>query len=422
MASGMLHTGTSASRGLLSGVRVLDLTRILAGPFATQLLGDYGADILKVEHPASGDDTRTWGPPFLKPKSKVEQVAVKAESCYFLSVNRNKRSVALDLKNASHLSVVQDLASLADVVIHNYLPGKLKKFGLDYDTLANSNPGMVYCEISGWGSTGPRSHEPGYDVIASAVGGFMHVTGTEEGPPVKAGVAITDIVTGLYASGAIMGALYARQKDGRGERIECSLFESQLSVLANLASNALNADLPGKRMGTAHASIVPYQVFQTQDGYITIAAMNDMQFSALCEDMELPFLLSDPRFTTNPLRVKNRGELLRIMCEKLLTRSTGEWVDHFSSRQRDSGQFSFGPINNVVEAFQDVQAQSRDMVQRVPHSTLGHVKLPGFAVKMAQHPASTTRGPPTLGEHTVAAIADWLDITEAEALIRLQHP
>ncbi|XP_071368994.1 succinate--hydroxymethylglutarate CoA-transferase, partial [Centroberyx affinis] len=264
------HTGGNLRP--LEGVRVLDLTRVLAGPFATMILSDLGAEVIKVERPGSGDDTRAWGPPF-----------VGTESAYFLSVNRNKKSIAVDLKQPRGVQVITELAAVCDVLVENYLPGKLHQMGLGYEELSRTNPRLVYCSISGYGQTGPQSQSPGYDSIASAVSGMMHITGPEGGEPVRPGVAMTDLATGLFAHGAVMAALLHTHKTGRGAHIDCNLLSAQVSCLSHIAANYLNAGKEARRWGTAHESIVPYQGFRTRDGHIVVAAGNDKQFVKVCQ-------------------------------------------------------------------------------------------------------------------------------------------
>ncbi|TRY89126.1 hypothetical protein DNTS_018062 [Danionella cerebrum] len=286
----------------LDGVKVLDLTRVLAGPFATMILGDLGAEVIKVERPGSGDDTRAWGPPF-----------VREESAYFLSVNRNKKSIAVNLKDPEGVKVVTELARVCDVLVENYLPGKLKEMGLGFDEISEVAPQLIYCSITGYGQTGPESHKPGYDSIASAVSGMMHIT-----DPVRPGVAMTDLATGLFTHGAIMAALLQRQKTGRGLHIDCNLLSSQVACLTHIASNFLNAGVEARRWGTAHSSIVPYQGFRTKDGYLVVAAGNDQQFVKVCKVLDLRDLSESPKYKSNRLRVQHRKELLQILSESPL--------------------------------------------------------------------------------------------------------
>uniref|UniRef100_A0A3Q1HA29 Succinyl-CoA:glutarate CoA-transferase n=1 Tax=Acanthochromis polyacanthus TaxID=80966 RepID=A0A3Q1HA29_9TELE len=339
---------TGEASGPLEGVRVLDLTRVLAGPFATMILGDLGAEVVKVERPGAGDDTRAWGPPF-----------VGSESVYFLSVNRNKKSVAVDMKHPRGVEIIQQLAGVCDVLVENYLPGKLPQMGLGYEQLSRGNPRLIYCSISGYGQTGPQAQSPGYDSIVSAVSGMMHITGPQDGEPVRPGVAMTDMATGLYAHGAIMAALLQRQKTGRGVHIDCNLLSSQVSCLSHIAANYLNAGKEARRWGTAHESIVPYQGFRTKDGYIVVAAGNDKQFVKMCQVLELVELTEEPKYKTNNLRVQNRQQLLQTLSERLLQENTADWLRRFQG----SG-VPVGPINSIQEVFAEPQMESCSSVER----------------------------------------------------------
>lgn len=299
----------------LTGYRVLDLTRILADPFCTMVLGDQGADVIKVERPGTGDDTRTWGPPF-----------AGGESAYYLCCNRNKRSVVIDLKAPAGQELVRELAETSDVLVENFTPGLMKRFGLDYDTLRQINPRLVYVSITAYGQDGPYQNRPGYDMVLSAVGGLMYITGEQDGPPCKVGVAITDVLTGVYASGAITSALLWRERSGRGQYLDISLLDAQVSGLANIASNYLVAGKEAQRWGTAHESIIPYQVFQTADRPIAIAVANQKLWESFCRVVGQVDWLSDSRFESNPKRVANRETLLPIV-EALFARKTcAEWL------------------------------------------------------------------------------------------------
>ncbi|XP_076827291.1 succinyl-CoA:glutarate CoA-transferase isoform X8 [Brachyhypopomus gauderio] len=326
----------------LDGVRVLDLTRVLAGPFATMILGDLGAEVTKVERPGSGDDTRTWGPPF-----------VGEESAYFLSVNRNKKSIAVNLKDPKGAKLVTELARVSDVLVENYLPGKLDQMGLGYTQLSEVAPQLIYCSISGYGQTGPQSHKPGYDSIASAVSGMMHITGSEDGDPVRPGVAMTDLATGLYAQGAVMAGLLWRQKTGRGLHIDCNLLSSQVACLTHIAANYLNAGQEARRWGTAHESIVPYQGFRTKDGYLVVAAGNDLQFIKVCKVLSLNELAEDPKYKTNTLRVQHRRDLLDLLAARFSEEPTAEWLRRF-----EGTGVPCGPINTIQQVFSDPQTTS----------------------------------------------------------------
>ncbi|XP_068244184.1 succinate--hydroxymethylglutarate CoA-transferase [Palaemon carinicauda] len=375
--------------GPLSGIRILDLTRILAGPFATMILGDLGAEVIKVEHPSKGDETRQWGPPF-----------VGSESCYFLSVNRNKKSIAVDLKKPEGMYILQDLAKHSDVLVENFVPGSLDRLQLGYDTLREIAPHLIYCTISGYGSSGPYRKRPGYDVIAASFGGLLGVTGPEDGEPCKVGVAMTDLSTGLYAHGAIMAALLERQRTGCGQKIDCDLLSTQLSCMVNLASNYLNGGIEAKRWGTAHESIVPYQAFPTKDGYLTVGGGSNDQFSALCKRLNLDHLLQDTRYSTNALRVKNRKDLVDTLKETFIQKSTKEWLEVL-----EGCSLPYGPVNSLSEAFADPHVVHEQLVQTVKHPSTGNIKQVAPAVKFSKSQNMIRSAPPLLGQHTVEVLS-----------------
>uniref|UniRef100_A0ABM5GQB4 Succinyl-CoA:glutarate CoA-transferase isoform X2 n=1 Tax=Pogona vitticeps TaxID=103695 RepID=A0ABM5GQB4_9SAUR len=333
----------------LDGVKILDLTRVLAGPFATMNLGDLGAEVIKVEKPGVGDDTRSWGPPF-----------VGTESAYFLSVNRNKKSIAVNMKNPKGAKIIKQLAALCDVFVENYVPGKLTAMGLGYEDINKIAPQIVYCSITGYGQTGPKCQQAGYDSIAAAVSGLLHITGTEGGEPVRPGVAMTDLATGLYAYGAIMAALIQRQKTGKGMHLDCSLMASQVACLSHIASNFLNCQIEAQRWGTGHASIVPYQAFKTKDGYIVVGAGNDQQFATVCKILNLSKISHDPRYKNNQQRVLNRKELIGILSARFLEEETTKWLELF-----EGSGVPYGPINSMKQVFTDPQ---KDLVAELLHS------------------------------------------------------
>ncbi len=368
----------------LSGVRVLDLSRILAGPYCTMILGDLGAEVIKVERPDLGDDTRTWGPPF-----------AGGESAYYLCCNRNKRSITIDLKSPRGVELVKELAKVSDVLVENFTPGLIGRFGLDYESLREINPGLVYCSISAYGQDGPYRDRPGYDMVLSAVGGLMWITGPQGGEPCKVGVAITDVVTGVYASGAITAALLWRERSGRGQYIDCSLLDAQVSALANIASNYLVAGKEAQRWGTAHESIIPYQVFNTKDRPIAIAVANQKLWVNFCRVIGKTEWIDDPRFESNPKRVENRRELLPLVAEVIASKSCDEWVESFVE-----AAIPCGPVNNMQNLFADPQVLHRNMVAEVHHPTIGTLPLCGVPIKYAETPATIRRHPPLLGEHT----------------------
>ncbi|XP_069715875.1 succinate--hydroxymethylglutarate CoA-transferase-like isoform X3 [Phaenicophaeus curvirostris] len=323
----------------LDGVKILDLTRVLAGPFATMNLGDLGAEVIKVERPGAGDDTRAWGPPF-----------AGKESVYFLSVNRNKKSIAINMKDSKGAKLIRELAAVSDVFVENYIPGKLAEMGLGYEDIKKIVPHIVYCSITGYGQTGPMAQRGGYDSIAAAVSGLMHITGHEDGEPVRPGVAMTDLATGLYTCGAIMAGLLQRYKTGKGLHIDCNLLSSQVACLTHVAANYLNCKTEAKRWGTAHGSIVPYQAFKTKDGYIVVGAGNDQQFVTVCKILNLPEVSKDSRYKTNNLRVQNRKELIDILSSRFSEKTTIEWLQLF-----EGSEVPFGPINNMQQVFSDPQ-------------------------------------------------------------------
>lgn len=396
------HTDGKLDCGPLCGIRVLDLSRVLAGPYCTMILGDMGADVIKVERPGLGDDTRSWGPPFCS-----------SESAYYLSVNRNKKSITLDLKHPKGVEIVQKLALVSDVLVENYLPGKLASMNLGFEQLSSINPRLVYCSITGYGQKGPYSQRAGYDVIVSGVGGLMHITGPQDGEPCKVGVAMTDLATGLYAHGAIMAALLDRQRTGLGQHIDCSLFSTQVASLVNIASNYLNAGLEATRHGTAHPSIVPYQAFRTKDGYILVGAGNDGQFKILCKCLSQPQLLTDHRYATNKVRVANRENLLKTLYEIFCQKTTSEWL-----AQLEGSGIPYGPINNMQAVFSDPQVIDQGLIQEIPHPTIGTVRLPGPAVKFSRTGTVSPTAPPTLGQHTDHILQELLgmDKTDVTAL------
>jgi crotonobetainyl-CoA:carnitine CoA-transferase CaiB-like acyl-CoA transferase len=368
----------------LEGVRVLDLSRVLAGPYATMMLGDLGADVLKVEHPERGDDTRHWGPPF-----------AGSESAYFLSVNRNKRSVGVDLKDPEGLERVKKLAAGADVMIENMRRGALEKLGLGYEGLKEINPRLVYCSITGFGP-GEDQNRPGYDFLVQARGGIMGITGFPDGAPTKVGVAIADMVCGLQAAMAVLAALYRRNETGEGARIEVPLFESQLSWLANRAQEYLVSGEETGRMGNAHPSIVPYQTFDASDKKkIALAVGNDAQFESLCRAMGREDLARDERFARNPDRVANREELVTILQEEFSRETADEWV----GKIRDAG-VPCGPVNGIAGVFSDGHVLSSGILQDVEHPAAGTLKMLASPVLVDGERLPIRRPPPALGQHT----------------------
>ncbi|KAF2230799.1 alpha methylacyl-CoA racemase [Viridothelium virens] len=382
------------NNGCLKGIRVLDLSRILAAPFCTQILADYGADVIKVEQPGTGDDTRHW---------KVhgeDQKWNKTEgpmSVYFTAVNRNKRSITLNLKKKEAKAVLFDLAKTSDVFIENFVPGKADELGIGYDSISKLNPRIVYASISGYGSTGPYATRAGYDAIAAAEGGLMHISGEKTGKPVRPGVGMMDMTTGLYTHGAILAALRARDQTGRGQRIDASLLESTLSILINIGVNWLNLGLEGQRYGSAHPSIAPYDTYETKNGYFAMGANNDRQFKVLCERFGCTELLKDERFATNPSRVQNRETIDGIMNDFCKQRTMEELMQIL----KGSG-LAHGPVNSIERAFEHPQAGPRQMVQSTSCDAFenGEIRMIGPPVKFSENRSEIRARAPFLGEHT----------------------
>jgi crotonobetainyl-CoA:carnitine CoA-transferase CaiB-like acyl-CoA transferase len=367
----------------LEGVRVLDLSRVLAGPYATMVLGDLGADVLKVEHPERGDDTRHWGPPF-----------AGSESAYFLSINRNKRSIGVDLKDPDGLERVEKLAAGADVVIENWRRGALEKLGLGYEKLRRANPDLVYCSITGFGP-GPDEDRPGYDFLVQARGGVMGITGQPGGEPTKVGVAIADIVCGLFAANAILAALHRRSVTGEGSHIEVPLFESTLGWLANRGQEYLTSGEETGLIGNAHPSIVPYQTFDASDKPLVVAVGNNTQFANLCEVIGRTELAEDERFATNPDRVANREALISELQRELGERPADEWADELRAAGVPSG-----PVNTLADVLADEHLLDSGMLQDLDHPSAGHLKMLASPILIDGERLSIRRPPPTLGQHT----------------------
>lgn len=378
----------------LEDVRVLDLTRIVAGPYCTMILGDLGADIIKIERPGGGDEARKWGPPF---------VGDGRETCYFVSLNRNKKSVCVDLKSEKGREIIYELATKSDVLVENYVPGKLDALKLGYEDLRKVAPHLVYCSITGYGFEGPYKNKPGYDLIAASLGGLLHITGPIDGEPVKVGVAATDLATGLYAHGAILAALMKRHKTGLGQKIDCDLLSTQIASLINIGSNYLNAGREAKRKGTSHESIVPYQAFKTADGYFTVGAGSDAQFKEFCLLINQPKLPENPKFITNKLRVENSTELIQILTAVFKQKTNKEWGKIFANSSCPSG-----PINALKEVFNDEHVKAIGLVKTVDHPSAGPIKLVGPPVKYSQSSNEIRSPPPLLGQHTKSVLKDLL--------------
>jgi formyl-CoA transferase len=383
----------------LAGIRILDLTRAMAGPFCTMMLGDLGADVIKVERPGRGDESRGWGPPFVgEPYGPYP-----GESAYYLSANRNKRSITVNLKEQKGVEIVRQLAAKADVLVENFRTWVLDGLGLGYEQLLSVNSQLVYCSISGYGRTGPYANRPGYDFVIQAEGGFMGITGPEEGPPFRVGVPIIDITAGMFSSTAILAALRARDTTGKGQLIDLSLLDTQVALLANVASNYLVGGQEPRRLGNAHPSITPYEAFRARDRWFALAAANERQWSILCDVIGQPDLRTDPRFADNNTRVENRSALRDVLEAVFLARDADEWLEAF----RRAG-LPCGPINTIPEVFRHAQAEARDLVADIEHPTAGTVQFPGFPYKLSDTPASVRRPPPRLGEHTEEVLADLL--------------
>ncbi len=376
--------------GALAGLTVLDLSRVLSGPFATMTLADLGADVVKIEQPGTGDDTRQWGPPFQGD-----------EAAYFLSVNRNKRSLAVDLKSADGLALVRDLARRADVVVENFRPGTAARLGLGYDDLAAENPGLVYASISGYGQTGPDSHRAGYDAIAQARSGIMSVTGEADGPPVRVGVSSADLVAGMWAVIGILAALRERDRSGQGQWVDISLLDGSVSWLTYVASGYFATGTRPPRYGSAHPTIAPYQGFATKDGDLMLAVGNDAIWRRFASVAGRADLLEDPRFTTNPLRVEHRDELLPLVADAMAARTSVEWVEVL-----DAAGVPVGPIQTVDEVVTDPQVLARGMIGEVKHPTAGTVRTIGCPVRLTATPPQVRTAPPLLGQHTDDVLAE----------------
>ena len=389
--------------GALSNLVVLDLSRILAGPWAAQLLADLGAEVIKVERPGAGDDTRGWGPPFLRDKEGNET----AEAAYFMCANRNKKSVTVDFTKPEGQAVVRRLAARADIVIENFKMGGLKAYGLDYDSLRAVNPGLIYCSITAFGHTGPYAARPGYDFLIQAMGGLMSITGRKEGEPgagpQKVGVALTDILTGLYGTVGILAALAHRERTGKGQHIDMALLDVQVACLANQAMNYLVSGTSPVALGNSHPNIVPYQDFPTADGHMIIAVGNDSQFARLCEALGDAALGTDPRYCNNRLRAENRSALIPLLNELTVRRSTRDWVATL-----ESAGVPCGPINALDAVFEDPQVQARGTQIELPHPVAGTV--PGVAnpIRMSETKVAYRSAPPQLGAHTRQILQDML--------------
>lgn len=388
---------SAPNESALNDIVILDLSRVLAGPYATMLLGDYGARIIKVEQPGRGDDTRRWGPPFTE----------NGESAYFFAANRNKESITINLKSEAGRTVLRDLVKRSDVLVENFRVGLMESLGLDFPSLHEDNPGLIYCAITGYGQTGPYRERPGYDVVVEAQGGIMSITGAADGEPAKVGVAIVDVTTGLHAASAILSALHHRNRTGQGQYIDLALFDTQLSWLINIASSYLVSQQPPRRYGNGHPSIVPYQTVPTADGLLMLAVGNDGQFEKLCGVIQRPDWVADERFATNPARVQHREILIPQLETIFQARPTAHWYE-----QLIEAGVPCGPVNDIPTALADPQTAARAMVQHVEHPQTGSIPQLGPVAKMSGTPPSIHLPPPLLGEHTDAVLRDLLGYSE----------
>jgi len=398
--------------GPLADLRVLDLTRILAGPTCTQLLGDLGAEVIKVERPGQGDDTRKWGPPYLKDQTGRDT----SESAYYLSSNRNKRSVSIDIAKPEGQGLIRRLARQSDVMVENFKVGDMARYGLAYDDLKGLNPRLVYCSISGFGQTGPYAPRAGYDLLAQALGGIMSVTGEPDRPPMKVGVGIADIMCGMYAAAAILAALHHRERTGEGQAIDLALLDTQVAWLVNIGLNYLiSGEVPG-RVGNEHPNIVPYNVMPAADGYFTLAVGNDAQFRKFCEFAGAPELAQDPRFRTNELRVRNRRELYASLPEITRRRARDDWVEGLARLGVPAS-----PVNDVEQVFADPQVQARGMRVAIPYPEAegGTVPLIGNPIKLSATSVEYRLPPPSLGQHTEEVLGEVLGLA-ADEIARLK--
>lgn len=396
----------------LAGVRVLDLSRVLAGPWCTQTLADLGADVIKVERPGSGDDTRGWGPPFLKDRDGHDT----AEAAYYLGTNRNKRSIAVDIAQAAGQQLIRAMAAQCDVFVENFKVGDMARYGLDAAALCALNPRLVYCSVTGFGQTGPYRERAGYDYAVQGIGGLMSVTGERDdlpgGGPQKVGVAVADLFTGMYATVAILAALRHRDLTGEGQAIDMALLDTQVAMLANLGANYLSTGVAPRRMGNAHQNIVPYQVFEVADGHIILAVGNDGQYAKFCDVAGVPELAADPRFVRNAGRVRHRATLVPMLAEVLKRRAKADWLASL-----EAAKVPCGAINDLAEVFADPQVRARGMTVEVPHPLAGSVPLVASPVRMSRTPVQYRRAPPLLGEHTAEVLREFgVDEAQCAAL------
>lgn len=386
-------------RRALEGIRVLDFTRVLAGPYCTMVLGDLGADIIKVERDGIGDDLRQWGPPFMP----------DGESTYFLSVNRNKRSIVLDLKNATGRDLALKLVRQSDVVLENFRPGVMESLGMGYEQLREINPRLIYCSITGYGTTGPLAERPGYDVIMQGMGGLMSVTGEPQGTPMRVGVAIVDVVTGIYSGVAILGALQSRNRSGQGQRVDLSLLETCLAIMPNLTAGYLLAGAKPDRLGNGHPNAVPYKVFATRDGNITLAVGNDEQWRRLCEAVGHPELARDTRYAENHARIARREEVETLVSDWFAQKRTDEWMELLPKMEVPSG-----PVYTIDRVLADAQIEALGILKTITHPTSGPLRVVGSPFHLSTDDTEPYRPPPRLGEHTADVLKEVLAVSDAD--------
>jgi len=399
----------TAPEGALSGIRVLDLSRVLAGPWAAQLLGDLGAEVIKVERPGAGDDTRTWGPPFVRDGAGEPTT----DAAYYLCTNRNKRSITVDMQTPEGQRLLQELAEHSDVVVENFKTGSLAQYGLDYATLSALNPRLVYCSITGFGQTGPYAQRAGYDFLIQGMGGLMSITGQPDGAPgagpMKVGVALTDILTGLYAANAIQAALHARARTGRGQYIDLALLDVGVACLGNQAMNYLHSGVAPQRMGNAHPNTVPYQDFPTADGHMILATGNDGQYTRFCEAAGHPEWASDPRFARNTGRLQHRDVLIPLLRSATVQRTTADWIALL-----EKAGVPCGPINSIADVFADPQVRARGLQMAMPHAGGADVALVANPIRLSDTPVQYREAPPQLGQHTRAVLHDILKMNDED--------
>lgn len=390
----------------LTGIRVLDLSRILAGPWCTQNLADLGADVIKIERPRVGDDTRAWGPPFLKDGNGQDT----EESAYYLSANRNKRSVEADMATPAGAALIRELAAASDILVENFKVGGLAKYGLDYDSLKQINPRLIYCSVTGFGQDGPYAQHPGYDFMIQGMGGLMSITGERDdlpgGGPQKAGVAVTDIITGMYATVAILAALQERHNSGLGQHLDIALLDSHVALLANQNSNYFNSGVAPQRAGNAHQNVVPYQVFAASDGHLIVATGNESQYRAYCRAIGAPELGDDPRFATNRMRLANRELLVGLLTEIMRQGKRDDWIARL-----EAVGVPCGPINDIAQAQAHPQAQARQLRRDMPHPAGGVAAVTASPLRLSASPVEYRRAPPLLGEHTEEVLREVLGKT-----------